>query len=226
MIVRAGRRPDSLFVRRTTKSLTCAAAIAVAALVLGVSPAAAKSCAQNVIDDWYDNGRVDKVYPIRCYRAALKLLPADVRAYSNAPDEIGRALQDAIRKENQVTPPPATTGDVAGTTSNPDENPPPAETDTGEGAPIPPPSEPPTSPPSGPSSPPQNSGDENNGIVGDAIKNLGPGSADSVPVPLIIVGALAFLLLAAGSAGLIARKLQTRKVAAEELDEPGPPPRR
>lgn len=230
MIVRAGRRPDSSFMRRLgTRALGMAATVAVA-LAAGVAPGAAATCGQKVIDDWYDNGRVDSVYPISCYRAALKLLPDDVKSYSDAPDEINRALQDAIRKERDtITTPPAApdTGGVAGTTSNPtDDDPPPADTSGqppdeggvvggggGSGG---------TGTPS-PATPPAAGGaTDSNGIVGDAIKNLGPGSADSIPVPLIIVGALALLLLAAGSAGLVARKLQERRVRPGELDEPRP----
>ena len=218
MILRAGRRPDSLFVGQIRKTVFFAALLMAAALAFGVAPAAAKSCAQKVIDDWYDNGRVDAVYPIRCYRAALKLLPDDVKSYSDAPDEINRALQDAIRQErDQINPPPASpeTGGLAGTTANPDDGePPPGDTtsttpDQSAG--------PPSSPE--PPPPPSSGGSDSNGLVGDAIKNLGPGSADSIPVPLIIVGALALLLLAAGSAGLVARRLQARRVRPDELDE-------
>ena len=218
MILRAGRRPDSLFVGQIRKTVFFAALLMAAALAFGVAPAAAKSCAQKVIDDWYDNGRIDAVYPIRCYREALKLLPDDVKSYSNAPDEINRALQDAIRQErDQINPPPASpeTGGLAGTTANPDDGePPPGDTtsttpDQSAG--------PPSSPE--PPPPPSSGGSDSNGLVGDAIKNIGPGSADSIPVPLIIVGALALLLLAAGSAGLVARRLQARRVRPDELDE-------
>jgi len=227
MIVRAGHRPDSLFVRQIRKTILCAAALAAVAVVAGVSPAAAKTCGQKVIDDWYDNGRVDRVYPITCYRAALKLLPDDVKSYSNAPDEINRALQDAIRTErdNLTPPPPGETSAVAGTTSNPEEEPAPADTSetlpdeggaiggsdgSGGGTPSASPATPPATPAGG---------SDSNGVVGDAIKNLGPGSADSIPVPLIIVGALALLLLAAGSAGLVARRLQARKIRPDEFDD-------
>jgi len=230
MILRAGRRPDSLFVGQIRKTVSFAALLMAAALAFGVAPAAAKSCAQKVIDDWYDNGRVDAVYPIRCYREALKLLPDDVKSYSDAPDEINRALQDAIRQERDQINPPATppeTGGVAGTTSNPDDGEPaPGDTtsttpdesagsggSSGDGG-----SSPPSSPASPPATPSSGNGDSN-GLVGDAIKNLGPGSADSIPVPLIIVGALALLLLAAGSAGLVARRLQARRIRPDELDE-------
>lgn len=40
---------------------------------------------------------------------------------------------------------------------------------------------------------------------------LGSGDSSSVPLPLIILGALAGLLMAAGGAGLLARKLQARR---------------
>jgi len=41
-------------------------------------------CAQRVIRDWYSGGRVDKVYPLPCYRAAIRALPDDVLQYSDA----------------------------------------------------------------------------------------------------------------------------------------------
>jgi len=225
MIVPAGRRPDSLFVRQIRKTTFCTAALVAVALAVGVAPASAAACGQTVVDDWYDNGRVDSVYAISCYRAALKLLPDDVKSYSDAPDEINRALQDAIRKERDTlaTPPPQPeTGAVAGTTSNPQEEEPAAADTSGslpdEGGAIG--GSDGSGGGSGSASPatPAGGGDSN-GVVGDAIKNLGPGSADSIPVPLIIVGALALLLLAAGSAGLVARRLQERKIRPDELDD-------
>ena len=32
-------------------------------------------CAHRVIRDWYSGGRVDGVYPLPCYRAAIRALP-------------------------------------------------------------------------------------------------------------------------------------------------------
>ena len=40
---------------------------------------------------------------------------------------------------------------------------------------------------------------------------LNPGSASSVPVPLIVLGGLALLLVAAGGAGLVAKRVQSRR---------------
>ena len=55
--------------------------LAVFAAVLAVaSPAgAASSCGRAVIDDWYDNGRVDGTYALHCYDDAIDTLPRDVR---------------------------------------------------------------------------------------------------------------------------------------------------
>lgn len=49
------------------------------------------SCGDEVVADWSD-GRIDGVYPLHCYEAAVAGLPEDVRAYSSAEDDISRAL--------------------------------------------------------------------------------------------------------------------------------------
>ena len=73
--------------------------MAAVASVLGTaSPAGAgglDDCAQRVIRDWYSGGRVDKVYPLPCYRAAIRALPDDVLQYSDASAAIERALENA-----------------------------------------------------------------------------------------------------------------------------------
>lgn len=56
---------------------------------------AATACAQTLLTDWSD-GRIDRTYPIACYRAALNSLPTDLRVYSSAPDDIGQALSQRI----------------------------------------------------------------------------------------------------------------------------------
>jgi hypothetical protein len=54
--------------------------------------AAVAPCWEQVIADWSDNGRVDRTYPLSCYRAAVQRMPEDLRAYSSAPAAIDRAL--------------------------------------------------------------------------------------------------------------------------------------
>ena len=41
---------------------------------------------------------------------------------------------------------------------------------------------------------------------------LGPSNADSMPLPLLILAGLSLLLIAAGAAGLVTRRLRARKV--------------
>lgn len=75
--------------------------VAVLLGVLGASaPASAKTCAQNIIDDWADNARIDGTYPVDCYRAAIQALPEDLRAYSSAGDDIRRAQQELIAAQS------------------------------------------------------------------------------------------------------------------------------
>jgi hypothetical protein len=75
------------------RAVACAAVVAASLASLAPAPAvAADSCAKRVIRDWYAEGRVDGVYPLRCYRAAIELLPEDVVQYSDARDKILRAL--------------------------------------------------------------------------------------------------------------------------------------
>jgi hypothetical protein len=47
----------------------------------------------------------------------------------------------------------------------------------------------------------------------EAFNKVGPRNADSIPLPLIILAGLALLLIAAGGAGLVSRRLRARKVA-------------
>jgi hypothetical protein len=54
-------------------------------------PAAETSCGRAVLADWTD-GRIDKSYPDPCYRAAIDVMPEDLRAYTTAKDDISRAL--------------------------------------------------------------------------------------------------------------------------------------
>jgi hypothetical protein len=53
------------------------------------------ACASALLADWAD-GRIDGIYPIRCYRSALKALPSDLEVYSSAPDDIAQALSQRI----------------------------------------------------------------------------------------------------------------------------------
>ncbi len=160
---------------------TAFALVAVAGLLLAASPAAAApSCGKQVINDWYGDGRVDKIYPLHCYEDAIDALPVDVRDYSSAKEDIERALQFAVRNQpdpGRPAPPGDETGSGTGPSGNGD-----AGTTPGTGGPL-----------------------------NEAVDNIGPANADSVPIPLIALGGLALVLLAAGSAGYVRRRVLARR---------------
>jgi hypothetical protein len=177
------------------------AALAVA-FALPSAADAAKPCWVRLVNDWYD-GRIDKTYPVSCYRAAIKNLPDDVAAYSNAREEINRALLAAIKKSaasgqqlGPGDPVPPQVGGVGRTSTLPGKT----ET-TGDG----------DSEATGGS--PGDGGDD--GPLGV----LKPANADSVPIPLLVLAGLALVLLAAASAGFVARRVQARRAG------PSDPPR-
>jgi hypothetical protein len=144
----------------------------------------AKSCAKQVVADWYDDGRVDKIYPLECYREAIKSLPPDVIDYSNAKEEIGRAL--AFAKQGKPDPggsdptPSATAPGTNGTD--------PTSTETNGTDPT---------------------STETNGTdtTPSGTQTTDTSGPSSVPIPLLVLGGLAVLLLAAGSAGYLRRRM-------------------
>jgi hypothetical protein len=167
---------------RSRRFLLSAALVALVALTsLAVAPGAsakAKTCGEKVVDDWYGDGRVDEIFPTHCYLDAIRSLPVDVKDYSNAEEDIRRAL--AYARQHKPDPGPA--GGPAPTATS---------------------AEPPTTGPGG-------SGDTTGGdtIAAPGVDTSGP---SSVPIPLLILGGLALLLLAAGAAGYLSRRAQARR---------------
>jgi hypothetical protein len=166
---------------------------AAAGAILLAGPAAAKDpCWKTLIDDWYD-GRIDSVYPVACYRAALEHMPEDVAQYSSLGDDINRALQAAIATQGPNGGSGDPTSGVNGTStpaSNTFHGGPPAEPSGGVVA-----------------------GRDIGGPVPSAIGAIGPGSADSVPVPLLVLAGLSIVLLSLGAAGFLARRAKARRTA-------------
>jgi hypothetical protein len=162
-------------------------ALSLAAGVARPLPAAAATpCWKALLNDWYD-GRIDNTYPIHCYSDALKHLPADVQTYSSAHDDILRALQNAKselkRKGTKITP---------DTLVPPAAKPPTKRTTTGSQTTT---TQPPGRKPPG-------------GGLPSAVDKVNHSSPSSVPLPLIVLGALALLLIAAGGIGLLAKRRQ------------------
>jgi hypothetical protein len=174
----------------TPRLVRAAVVLALAVVALGAlasAAPAAKSCEQQVIDDWYDNGRVDKqVYDAKCYRGAIRSLPTDVLDYSSAKNDILRALAFAQRGQ----PDPGKTASTTPTTPDPA---------TQE------PTTPDTTPAPTVEDPPETAPETETEITAAAAEGE---SASSVPIPLIVLGGLAILLFAAGVAGYLTRRFR------------------
>lgn len=90
---------------RFVHAWTACFAVIVGAVSLALfagSAAGATACAQRVIDDWSDNGRIDRLYELHCYEEAIQAIPVDLRDYTNAADVIGRALTTAVRQRSSA----------------------------------------------------------------------------------------------------------------------------
>jgi hypothetical protein len=84
-------------VRSAVIPLLVAFVAGVLLLALAGTAAAKTPCWKQVLNDW-SNGRPIGVYPLHCYRDAIRNLPEDLRDYSAAADDIQAALQAQIGK--------------------------------------------------------------------------------------------------------------------------------
>ena len=211
----AGSHEDDLtaptHLARSLRLLVVAVLLAAGAAATATAPAfAAKTsvCGKKVIDDWYDNGRVDGTYPPRCYDEAIDALPRDVRDYSSAKEDITRALQARLRGEEA---PPATTDPTPGDGDSVDVD--------GDGVPDDPPTGAPDDgdadgdDPGGGNSGPGGGGDPD-GVPEATGGDVDTAASDSLPLPLLVLAGLALLLVAAGTLGYVARRLQARRLGA------------
>jgi uncharacterized membrane protein YgcG len=164
---------------------------------------AATPCWKQLLNDWYD-GRIDQTYPVHCYREALKHLPSDVSTYSSAHDDILRALQSAIAKEkkehktvgNNTPVPPQSGGSNGGSNGGSGSG---GGTDTGPGG---------SDAGGGNTTTTSEPGRDSPGGLASTVSSNDP---SSIPTPLLILGGLAILLVAAGAAGLLAKRVQARR---------------
>ena len=189
-------------------------------LVLAGPAQAAPPCWKTLINDWYD-GRIDGTYPIHCYREALKHLPTDVETYSSARDDIKQALQERITQSHTPGGGAGGAGGAGGTGGGTGGS-------NGSGSGTPGGSGSGGTNGGGGGGSPQGGSKNTSGPIGDVFDSTKPGKADSLPIPLIILGAVALLLMAAGGAGFLARRMRTRKLqlasAATLPRRPGAPP--
>lgn len=127
-----------------------------------------------MINDWLNDGRIDRVYEDSCYAEALEQLPTDLEEYSSLGDDINLARELALRG----AAPPGAGGNGSGPTGGPGT---------------------------------EGGSDRDNGIVTNFLVWAGGRKADEVPIPLLVLGALATILMASGAAGMVARRTQHRR---------------
>ncbi len=178
----------------------------VAILVLGAAaPASALPCWRNLINDWYD-GRIDNVYPVKCYQQALREAPADLEEYSDLPADLTRALQGVLSSRgggggNQAGPQSRVPSGGPGKTRVV------SKAERVEKRAVP--------------SPASTQGrDDPAGPIQRLLNFIGPNNADSIPLPLVFLAGLALLLMATGAAGMVTRRVQARRVPPEPPEPP------
>jgi hypothetical protein len=172
--------------------------VALAALIVALTAsggaAAATPCWEKVINDWTGDKHIDKTYRAACYDKAIAKLPTDLRYYSDAPETIQAAKEDMLRAQQARRLQVHEPGAEGSSSSN----------DPGTQSAT---------------------SDETKKSDGDsplgAALNWGPSAAGDVPVPLLIIAFLALLLMGAGAAGLINRRLHERR-AGGPPEGPGP----
>ena len=183
--------------------LSAGASQAVAAPAATVAPTS--GCWLQVVNDWLDNnGTIKHLYPIPCYTQAIQKLQQypDLQQYSSAIDDIQRALLVAIHEERDDGP-----------GSGPSSNGPTGGGISGGG---------------GGSSTGGGSGSSGGGSASSSPIDhvFNPSSAQSVPLPLIILAALAVLLLLAGAGTWFAKRVQARRLTPATQPARVPPRRR
>jgi len=181
------------------KLLACMALTTCALLgsLVKVAPAqAATPCWKALLNDWYD-GRIDKVYARHCYQDALKHLPDDVATYSSARDDILRALQSARAKARRAGVKFGPNALIVPTSGgNPGNGSKTTSTSTSASSTT--------------TTTAATGRQQQKGLSGLA-DDLNPGDASSLPLPLLVLGGLAVILVAAGATGLVVKRIQERR---------------
>ncbi|HEY4620756.1 MAG TPA: hypothetical protein VIG93_03580 [Gaiellaceae bacterium] len=193
--------------------LTLLAAVITALALSGAATAAASSkCGEQVLADWFDNGRIDRLYPLHCYEEAIDAIPNDIRDYADAEEVISRALQAALSgnlaeggcdptpekgSKNPCTGSNGSGGSGGGSGGTGGSN---GSGSSGSGS--------------------SGSGSEGSGSGSEAAPNVDASGPSSIPIPLVILGGMSLALLAAGGLGYLSRRRQAARALDDSSDDP------
>ncbi len=163
--------------------LTCA----LCSLVItspGVADAKAP-CRNRIFNDWYKDGKIASTYPLSCYRDALKHIPPDVGVYSSLGDDIRLALQAAVERSHGKNVPEQVGETQLASSSAPG---PKSPTGTAPNAADP-------------------GGGMHSNVTPVAVTPASSGSS-GLPLPVLVLGGVALLLVASGGIGLGIRRFR------------------
>ena len=183
---------------------------AVASLSFASTAGAATKCGQQVLADWYDNGRIDRLYPLNCYEEAIDAIPDDIGPYVDAEEVITRALQGALRGDlDQGGCDPSADGSADDCSRQPGGG-----SNGGNGG----------NDNGGGSGGGSNGGSTGTGgdDPGQVAPDVDTSSPSSVPIPLLVLGGMSILLLAAGGLGYVSRRRQAAHADDFDGDDPLP----
>ena len=188
--------------RTRARVLVVTLASATALLAAGVHGASAapaviatstNTCWQDVVNDWlHHNGKIKNTYAIPCYTQAIQHL----NAYADVKG-YSNVIDDIHRALLAAIHQDRSGGPPSGNSGPGSSNNGPGNTNTG-------------------------TANHDRGFVQGLADRLGPGNARSIPLPLLILGALALLLLLAAFGTWLARRIQTRRVTPAPAPAPWP----
>jgi hypothetical protein len=169
-------------------------------LLVFVVPAQARAaapCRDKIYSDWYADGKIASTYSHACYVDALHHVPTATEEYSSLRDDITAAMRAAaLHAEGKVVPKEVghgfaphnvlVSGTPAATQSTPHNTaPPPASSSKDPG----------TSEPSANGSPAE----------------VAAATSSGAPVPVLVLGGLALMLVAAGAIGAGVKHARSRR---------------
>ena len=170
-------------------AVTALASVPVATASPAATQTATDTCWKDVVNDWLNNQpNLKGSYAIPCYTQAIQHLSSypDISQYSSAIDDIHRALLIALHQDRGGGP-----GSFTGSSGGPSSNGPGSSSTLGAT---------------------KQTKSQHRGIITRISKDLGPGNAQSIPLPLLVLGGFAVLLLLTALATWLLRRMQARRV--------------